>query len=94
LGGTSFSTPSFHLVSHGFSGWMTFSQTFTANSASEVLSFLGVGRPAVPPFPLLDNVSLTPVAAPTPEPSAIALMGLGLVGIGLVRRFRNRRASA
>jgi len=71
-----------------FSGWMTANFTFTADSTSEVLSFLAVGTPAgnLPPFALLDGVSLTAV----PEPSTWAMMLAGFGGLGFAA-FRRRR---
>jgi hypothetical protein len=45
--------------STGFDGWFTDSQTFTAKSTSQVLSFLAYGTNGVPPYLLLDGVSLT-----------------------------------
>ena len=94
-GGDTVTTPVFNLPSEGFSGWMNYSHTFTASSASEPLSFLAQGSPAVPPFALLDNVSPDPAnpVNPTPEPSTMVLALTGLVAVGLVRRFR-RSASA
>ena len=75
-----------------FSGWMLENFTFTANSTSELLSFLAVGAPAnnVPPFALLDGVSLTAV----PEPSTWAMMLLGFGGLGYAAYRRRRTALA
>ena len=58
-----------------FSGWMQASMTFTATSTSQLLSFLAGGTPeGVPPFSLLDNVSMYAV----PEPGTWLLMAGGL----------------
>ena len=57
--------------------------TFTATGSSELLSFLSVGTPTgLPPIATLDGVSLTLV----PEPAALGLLGVGLVGLVAVRR--------
>jgi PEP-CTERM motif len=93
LGGDPFMTSTYFNTASGsapgsFSGWMTESFKFTANSTSELLSFLAVGTPSgnVPPFALLDGVSLTAV----PEPSTWAMMFVGFAGLGYAA-FRRRR---
>ena len=76
-------------VNHGFTGWKSQTFTYTATATSELLSFLAVGTPnGVPPFALLDGVSMDPV----PEPDAYALIGIGLLSIPILRRLRKRRA--
>nr|WP_229262497.1 PEPxxWA-CTERM sorting domain-containing protein [Duganella radicis] len=56
------------------------------------MSFLAVGTPAgVPPFSLLDGVSLT---AAVPEPETWAMLGLGLGLIGFTARRRKADAKA
>ena len=71
---------------------MTANFTFTANSSTELLSFLAVGTPAanLPPFALLDGVSLTAV----PEPSTWALMLVGFSGLGYATLSSRRPALA
>jgi len=73
--------------SHGFSGWMYQSFTFTADSTSDTLSFLAIGTPispSVPPFALLDGVSAN--LAPEPGYLLPALSFLGLLfGLRLLK---------
>ena len=78
LGSQSFSTAVLNDVSHGFTGWQQATFTYTATAASEVLSFLATGTPSgVPPFALLDGVTLNSV----PEPGSLALLGIGLIAL-------------
>jgi hypothetical protein len=85
LGGSSQTTNTINVANHGFSGWITQTFGFIATSSSEVLSFLAGGSPAVPPFVLLANVSVT--QAPEPASVAVLLTGLlGVIGLGATRR--------
>jgi hypothetical protein len=95
LGGDTFSTAVLSNVSHGFTGWQTVTQTFTATDASEVLSFLANGTPdGVPPFSLVSNVSLTGFDADVPEPATWTMIILGIGGIGGMARRRRATALA
>lgn len=85
LGGQTQSTNILNTPSQGFSPWGYQTFNFTASNASETLSFLAVGGPGgLPPFVLLDGVTLNAV----PEPSTVALATLGLFGLGVSRRLR------
>ncbi len=91
LGGDTKTTATITTPSHGFSAWRTATMSFTATSATELLSFLAIGSPSgEPPTLLLDNVSLTATSTSVPEPASLALMGAGLFGIAA---FRRRRAA-
>ena len=87
-------TPIVNNVSHGFTGWQHQSFTFTADGASDVLSFLAVGTPAgVPPFSLLDGVSVNSVSAPEPGSVTLLVSLAGLLGGLGIRRFRKKAKS-
>ncbi len=74
--------------SHDFQPWEQQSLTFQASTSTEVLSFLAVGTPAgVPPFTLLDGVSL---AAAKPEPGYLLILGGWLLCFFAVRMQRRR----
>lgn len=86
LGTQSDTTATINLPSHGYSAWTYQNLYFTATAPSEVLSFVATGPTGVPPFALLDGVSMTQ----TPEPGSPMLMitGLILTAIGGIRRGR------
>jgi hypothetical protein len=86
VGSDSFKSSDFPLPNHGFSGWTHVTDEFTADSPSEVLSFLAHGNLPVPPFALVSNVSI--LAGGVPEPSSWAMAILGLAGLGAVARRR------
>lgn len=94
FGSESFSTAVMNNPSHGFTGWQQVTQTFTASATSQVLSFLADGGPqGLPPFALLDGVSLdtpnTPVV--TPLPAALFFVAPALAGVfGFGRRKSNK----
>jgi hypothetical protein len=90
LGSETLATPVYDNANHGFSGWMYETLDFTATSGSEVLSFLSVGTPSgVPPFALLDGVSMEdPVV---PEPGTFVMLAGGLALITVAAIFRPKR---
>jgi hypothetical protein len=89
LGSESHLSTLMNTPNHGFVNWMSQSLTFTAQNTTDVLSFLAIGTPnGLPPFVLLDGVSLT---ATTPEPSAVSLVGFGGLLLVLTAKFRKRR---
>jgi hypothetical protein len=90
LGATSQLTPVLHNASHGFTGWKHEVMTFIPTSSTELLSFFAIGTPSgVPPFSLLDGVSVSGAA---PEPATWALGSVFLLGFaGLL--WRKRRAA-
>jgi hypothetical protein len=66
-------------------GYTQVTYAFTATSASSLLS-LSFGDD-IGEF-LLDDVRVTAVAAPVPEPSSTALVGAGLIALGFTQRRR------
>lgn len=64
--------------------------TFTAQATSSVLSFLAVGTPSgVPPFALLDGVTLNAATA-VPEPATWTMMMVGIAALGGIARSRRK----
>ena len=91
LGNQSISTAIVNNVNHGFTGWMSENFQFTAQNATETLSFLAHGTPdGVPPFSLLDGVSMQ---AAVPEPAQWGLMLAGFGALGAVSRRRRQRTT-
>jgi hypothetical protein len=91
LGGDSQLSSLFSLPQGGVGPWQWQRMTFTATSASEVLSFLAVGTPGgAPPISFLDGVSVSAV----PESATWAMMILGLGALGGLARSRRRAAIA
>ncbi len=85
LGRQTLSTPVVSYPEFNFVPWTQVKMTFTADSVNPILSFLSVGTPdGLPPFALLDGVSLESV----PEPSACVITTLLLGGLALGRRRR------
>ncbi len=83
------STADYALASHDFSGWFHTSFNFVASSATQTLSFLAYGNVPVPPFALLDGVTVSPDTVPEPANWVMLIAGFGLVGVA-ARSRRNK----
>jgi hypothetical protein len=65
----------------------TYNFTFVANSLSSTLRFNDyVGNNSNSNDGLLDNISVNANPSAVPEPGSLALLGLGILGVGMVRR--------
>jgi hypothetical protein len=87
LGNEIFTTPTIDTPSQGFSPWQLYSTTFTYTGGGNFLSFVATGGPSgLPPYALLDGVSLTAA----PEPSTWLMILAGFAGLGLAARARRK----
>lgn len=92
LGGETHSTATATNPEHAFNGWWKESFTYTATSPTETLSFFAAGGPpGVPPFALLDGVSVT---ASIPEASTWSMLVVGFAGLGYAGFRAHRKARA
>jgi hypothetical protein len=85
LGANCQSTASFTVPSHGFSGWFHADFIFQAQTSNDLLSFSAFGDSPVPPFALLDGITVSAA----PEASTLSILGVGLLAlivVGLRRR--------
>lgn len=65
----------------------TYHFTFVANSLSSTLRFNDyVGNNSMNNDGLLDNISVNANASAVPEPGSLTLLGLGIFGLGMIRR--------
>ena len=76
--------------SGGVTPWQYVSVNLVADASTELLSFLAWGDKGstinLPPIVFLSGVNAPPGLVP--EPATLSLIGVGLVGIGAVRRRR------
>jgi PEP-CTERM motif len=93
FGGQTEFTTVLNTPNHGFTGWQRQTFEFIADNTSQLLSFLAIGStPAgVPPFALLDGVTLDAKSTSVPEPGMLALLGMGLIGAAGARKLRKKR---
>lgn len=86
------STPVMSVPAKGFSGWQNAAMEFAAGSSSQILKFTAIGNPSgLPPFLLLDAVTLKPKEKPPNPgvPGPLPVFGAA-AGLMVSRRLRAR----
>ncbi|HEY1932550.1 MAG TPA: PEP-CTERM sorting domain-containing protein [Acetobacteraceae bacterium] len=93
-------TPLMNVPSEGIINWNYVTLNLTADSTTDVLSFLAWGNNGStanePPMAFLSGVNSPPglsVTPDLPEPVSLSLFGVGLAGLGMVARRRRRKRS-
>jgi PEP-CTERM motif len=93
IGSSSWQTPQFSLPGPLTSGgtaadvgqWQTVSHVFNLPAGPQLLSLVAMGTPGgQPPIAFLDDLSVIAV----PEPTSLAIIGIGLFGSVALRKFR------
>ena len=93
LGSEMYATPVVNNPQQSFTGWFTQTFTYTATSASQVLSFLAVGTPSgAPPFVLLDGVSIAVAVAEPASWMTLVVAVLSIIGVAHLKRRSSRLA--
>ena len=85
IGGTSLGAFTNSSTTTGTQVWQHFTTNFTATGPSATLDYLNA-YPDNDNSNGLDNVSLTAIATGVPDPGTLSLVGLGIIGLGLIRR--------
>jgi len=90
LGNESYTTPTIDTPANGNTPWVVYSTVFTYTGGGNVLDFFNLGT-GVPPYALIDDVSLTGGTAAVPEPSTWVMIIAGFAGLGFFARVRRNR---